>query len=63
METFWRLHGRPPTRGRGSRSGSAGGHIGSFHAHHSSVVEFLPSGYESMTLSTSKIELFRNVMS
>ncbi|XP_057493174.1 uncharacterized protein LOC130778669 [Actinidia eriantha] len=62
-ETCWRLHGRPPTRGRGSRSGSAGGRDGSSRAHHSTVVEPPSSGSESIALSSTEIELIRNVMS
>ena len=62
-ENYWYLHGQPPTRGRGGRSGSADGRGGSSHAHHSTVVEPLPSGSESMALSTSEIELLRSMMS
>ena len=61
-ETCWRLDGRPPTQGRGGRSGSAGSHGGCSRAHYSTVVE-PPSGSESMALSTTMIELHHNVMS
>ncbi|GFS46025.1 hypothetical protein Acr_00g0099650 [Actinidia rufa] len=53
-KTCWRLHGRPPTRGRGGCSGSMGGHGGNSRAHHSTG-EPPPSGSESMALSTSDI--------
>ncbi|XP_057504070.1 uncharacterized protein LOC130787666 isoform X2 [Actinidia eriantha] len=62
-KTCWRLHGRLPTRGRGGRSGYVGGRGGSSRAHHSTVVEHPPSDFESMTLSTSDIELLRSVVS
>ncbi|XP_057482522.1 uncharacterized protein LOC130769275 [Actinidia eriantha] len=58
-----RLYGRPPTRGRGGRSGSIGGRGGNSRAHHSTVVEPSPSGFEFRGLSTSEIELIRSVMS
>ena len=47
-ETCWRLHGRPPTRGRGGCLGVTGGHGDNFRAHHSIVVEHPPSGSESL---------------
>ncbi|GFY93901.1 hypothetical protein Acr_09g0003470 [Actinidia rufa] len=60
-ETCWRLHGRlledevvvQALWGCGDSS----------RAHHSIVVEPPHSGYESMTLSTTEIELLRSVMS
>ena len=62
-ETCWRLHGRLPTRGRGGRSGSIGGRGGNSRAHHSTVVEPSPSGFEFRGLSISEIDLIRSVMS
>ncbi|GFZ15695.1 hypothetical protein Acr_25g0001040 [Actinidia rufa] len=62
-ETCWHLHGRPPTRGRCGRSGSAGGRGGSSRAHHSTVVESPFSGSESIVFSTIEIELLRSMMS
>ncbi|GFS43591.1 DEA(D/H)-box RNA helicase family protein [Actinidia rufa] len=44
METCWHLHGRPPTRGHGGRSGSTGGRDSNSRAHHSTVVESSSSG-------------------
>ncbi|GFS32101.1 hypothetical protein Acr_00g0020850 [Actinidia rufa] len=60
--TCWSFHSRP-ARGRGGRSGFAGGRGGSSRAHHSTVVEPLPSGSESIALSTIEIEFLRSVMS
>ncbi|GFZ11537.1 hypothetical protein Acr_22g0009350 [Actinidia rufa] len=61
-ETCWCLHDRPPSRGRGGRSGSTGGRGCNSRAHHSTVVEPPPSGSASMTFSTSEIELLRSIM-
>ena len=62
-EICWRLDGRPPTQGRGGRSGSAGSHGGGSRAHYSTVVEPPSLDSESMALSTTMIELHHNVMS
>ncbi|GFZ17033.1 hypothetical protein Acr_26g0003030 [Actinidia rufa] len=55
-EPCWHIHGRPPIKGRG------GGRSGNSRAHHSTLVKPPPSSSESMTLSTSKIELICSVM-
>ncbi|GFS40494.1 hypothetical protein Acr_00g0068870 [Actinidia rufa] len=59
-ETCWHLHVYSRTSGH---SGSADGRGGSSRAHHSIVVEPPLSSSESVTLSTTEIELIRNVMS
>ncbi|GFS36262.1 hypothetical protein Acr_00g0044950 [Actinidia rufa] len=61
--TCWRLHGRPPTRGRGGCSGSARGRGGNSRAHHSIVVKPPSSGSESMPLFTFEIELICSMLS